>query len=167
MAQFYQVEEFTAANSIGFLVCRSKNRIVAMLEGAFAEQALSFTQWRALMCLRDKVSHTAAELSRELEYDSGSLTRLLDDFEARGLVKRRRSKLDRRIVELELTASGRALLRTLIPRVAELFNRALRGLSYAEVDTLVALLRKLLAGVETVRSDVDASPGAAPRRKSA
>lgn len=167
MRGYYRADDFTAANSIGFLVRRANIRVVSILEAAFADEALSFTQWRLLMCLRDGISHTAAELSRDLDYDSGSLTRIIDDFEMRGIIKRRRSKLDRRVVELELTASGRALVRSLVPRVVDLLNRALGGLSSGEVDQLLDLLRRFLAGVENMKVEARREPRAVQRRRSA
>jgi DNA-binding MarR family transcriptional regulator len=74
-----------------------------VLEAAFAREEISFSQWAALVCLRDGIARTAADLSRCLSHDSGSLTRLIDQLEGRNLVQRRSHPGDRRAYELVLT----------------------------------------------------------------
>jgi DNA-binding MarR family transcriptional regulator len=88
---------------------------------------LTFTQYMVLVRLweRDRVS--VAEVGRELDLDSGTLTPLLKRLEAKGLVDRRRSRSDERVVLISLTARGRELGRraaqaTAQERLAGLFG---------------------------------------------
>jgi DNA-binding MarR family transcriptional regulator len=65
-----------------------------------AEQGFTFTQWVVMMHLRDGLALNARELCVQLRHDSGAVTRVLDQLEARGLVQRERSLEDRREVKL-------------------------------------------------------------------
>ena len=60
-----------------------------------------------LMRIGSGYAATASDLSRALDTDSGSMTRMLDRLEAQGLILRQRSDGDRRVARLYLTESGR------------------------------------------------------------
>jgi DNA-binding MarR family transcriptional regulator len=80
---------------------------------------------------------TLAELGRLLICEQGSPSRLVDSLVQRDLVSRAPHGQDRRAVLLELTAEGRDLA----GRLGEATGR----LTAAETETLVGLLRTLLA----------------------
>ncbi len=105
----YRAREFRAEICIGYLVSRIHATCRAELEAEFEGEDISFTQWRVLMCLRDDIANTAADISRELSHDKGSMTRIVDQLEERGFLLRQRDKDDRRLVFLTLTAAGRAV----------------------------------------------------------
>jgi len=88
---------------------------------------------------------TATDLGRQLGLDAGYLSRLLRDFERRGLVERTPSSSDGRQQLLQLTTEGRTT-------VADLEARA-----RADVAALLASLgdeeqRRLLAAMQTVEA---------------
>jgi DNA-binding MarR family transcriptional regulator len=51
-------------------------------------------------------------------------------------------------VHLRITATGRALTKSLMPRVIDFWNEALEEFSPAEAQQLIALLTRLLARIE-------------------
>src|SRR6201993_3272415 len=53
---------------------------------------------------------SATQLCKDLSYDAGAMTRMIDRLEAKGLISRRRCPEDRRLVKLELTEAGLAAL---------------------------------------------------------
>jgi len=73
----------------------------------------------------------------------------------RGFVTRSRSETDRRVVTLSLTPRGRSLVEALAPKVMNFWNGLLSGFSHSEVDTLIALLTRLVMAAD-----------AKPRKKS-
>ena len=135
-------------NSIGYLVKRSANLLLPQMEALFSDQTLSFSQWTALMALRDGEVRNAADLARNICHDSGSLTRLLDQLEERGLVTRKRSESDRRLVTLELTQKARTLITTLMPKVVGAWNALLGDVSQDEIRLLIKLLTRLTVAAE-------------------
>jgi MarR family transcriptional regulator, organic hydroperoxide resistance regulator len=67
-------------------------------------------QIRALFTIDVKGEATAGELAKAAELSPASMSTMLDHLERDGIVERRRSEDDRRVVVVTLTASGRTLL---------------------------------------------------------
>jgi DNA-binding MarR family transcriptional regulator len=144
MAAHYRSENFAARDCVGYLISRVQSLMRPQIEAVFDKQDLTFSQWRVLMCLRDGIANTCADISRELSHDSGSLTRLADQLDRRGLIHRTRDRKDRRVVTLALTPAGRAAIKAVLPNVVAHFNDLLEGFSAHEAKMLVALLTRLL-----------------------
>ncbi|MFT8858251.1 MarR family winged helix-turn-helix transcriptional regulator, partial [Bifidobacterium aquikefiri] len=85
------------------------------------------------------------ELGTTLYLDSGTLTPLLKKLEAEGFITRRRSKVDERSVNVELTAKGLALRAKTIGISGQILSRV--GLTQSEAVTLFRLLRKSLSNL--------------------
>ncbi|HKD46162.1 MAG TPA: MarR family transcriptional regulator [Rhizomicrobium sp.] len=152
MPPFYRATQYGMKNSVGYLIRRSTNLILPQMESLFAEESLTFSQWTVLMALRDWGQSTAAELARNICHDAGSLTRILDELEERGLVTRARSETDRRVVALTLTTKGLAMVETLLPRVVEFWNGLLDDFSHLEIKSLVKLLSRLVDAADEQRA---------------
>jgi DNA-binding MarR family transcriptional regulator len=73
------------------------------------------------------------------------MTRMIDRLERKGLVQRIRCPEDRRKINLELTAEGKAVYPRLIESAVAVLNRYLRGFTRAEIEQLEASLKKMLA----------------------
>src|SRR5205085_10779864 len=75
---------------------------------------------------------SASDLCKGISSDAGAMTRMLDRLESKGLIRRSRSAVDRRLMHLELTDEGRAAW----PRMREISmtvpNPFLRGFIKAE-----------------------------------
>jgi DNA-binding MarR family transcriptional regulator len=162
VAGFYRADGFTTDTCLGYQLKRAQSLLRALLETAFEKEELNFSQWTVLARLRDGVASNSAELSRSLHYDTGSLTRLLDQLEQRKLVVRRRSRSDRRVHDLALTPAGHAMVTALTPRVVDIHNRVLAGFSRTEAEHLLRSIGKLVSGIETVNIETDNE--ALPRR---
>ena len=104
--QFYDAATYQARDSVGYLVRRLYSIMRTRLEAAFAHHGLTLMQWIVLMHVRDGLARTASDIAREFSHDTGALTRVIDQLEKRGLLRRRRSARDRRVVELELTRAA-------------------------------------------------------------
>jgi DNA-binding MarR family transcriptional regulator len=155
--QYYQADTYQAQDSIGYLIKRAHLLLVDRLEMVIEGSGLTFTQWVVLMYLRDGLALNATTLCAKLRHDSGALTRVLDQLEMRGLVARERSREDRRAVALRLTDAGLAVVESLVPRVVEALNFALRGFSRAETLQMIHLLGRLISNCE-VAEQAEARP---------
>jgi DNA-binding MarR family transcriptional regulator len=82
---------------------------LGLLERRAGEQGISIIQTRLLGVLRDRTP-TMNELATLLGLDKSSATGLVDRAERRDLVRRVASSADRRVVLVELTDAGRALV---------------------------------------------------------
>ena len=152
MRPYYQPANFSMKNAVGYLMRMAVNRVLPQMEALFEDQELTFSQWTTLVALHDGKISTAGDLAHNICHDAGSLTRLVDQMEKRGLVTRQRCDKDRRSVRLALTPRGRALVEGLAPRVMDFWNGLLSGFSHEEVDTLIALLTRLVIAADRKHS---------------
>lgn len=120
--------------------------------GAYTEHlealGITYAQYLVMVTLWEKDGERVSGIGQRLFLDSATLTPLLKRLEARGLVSRRRSKEDERVVELFLTAAGKRLERRTADMPEAVFCKtqmAVRDL-VALRDTLQALTRNLHAG---------------------
>jgi DNA-binding MarR family transcriptional regulator len=147
--QHYKAKTYRAKTSVGYLVKRASSLAIESLEPALAEHGFTFTQWVTMMYLRDGLALNGKDICAQLRHDSGAVTRILDQLEARDLVRRERSLDDRREVNLRLTDAGFQVVESLIPIVVDKLNFVLRDFSGNEVAELTRLLNKFIAGVDT------------------
>lgn len=84
-------------------------------------------------------------LRRRLGWSKANATEVTGTLEARGLVGRRRSASDRRVVLVDLSPSGRAIVERLFPAHSDRVTRAFGALDELEKRTLSELCRKLAA----------------------
>jgi len=141
---FYTIDTLQPGKSIGFLVKRCGGLMSQLAERRFAAEQVSFTQWMVIANLARFEHLTATQLSAETCHDMGALTRIVDDLEAAGLVRRERSERDRRVVEIALTPDGRRHLQAGKRLVVELLNALVAPFSPQEIETLIALLQRLM-----------------------
>ena len=70
---------------------------------------LTYTQYICMMVLWEHESVTVGRIGELLYLDSGTLTPMLKKMEAAGLITRKRSSEDERVVTVNLTQKGRDL----------------------------------------------------------
>jgi DNA-binding MarR family transcriptional regulator len=142
---------------MGYLLRRVYSVMHERIEAAFAGHDFTLMQWIILVYLRDGLAHTASDIAREFRHDSGALTRVIDQLERRGLITRRRSTSDRRVVELGLTALGRRTIEQLLPVMVDEMNTALAPFTRTEFEQMRALLQRLVEHLQQLER-----PAAAP-----
>jgi DNA-binding MarR family transcriptional regulator len=147
---YYTLQNLERDNSLGFLVKRCGILITQLGERRFEKTtSVSFTQWLVLIWLgtqQDQIS--ATQLSRDLGHDMGALTRVVDALERRGLLRRERSRKDRRAVEIAITPAGRRLAGEGKRAIVGLLNELVQPYSLRELETLISLLRRLWQRLE-------------------
>ncbi len=122
---------------------RAGKAIVARLEPRLAAHGLTVTQFGVLEAILHKGPLTQRELGRKVLTSAGNMTDVIDKLQGRGLVRRARDPADRRLVRVDLTAAGRALIAALFPQHADDIADAMSGLGAGELADLAWLLRKL------------------------
>ena len=112
---------------------------------------MTVPRWSVLTQLAIRDGRSIGELARATVIKQSSLTRVVDQMERDGLVRRRASRGDSRIVQVWLTKDGRARYDDVVPLAVQRVNRALDGLREAEVELLGSLLDRLLSSVRASR----------------
>jgi DNA-binding MarR family transcriptional regulator len=150
---FYLPEGYRPEESVGYLMRRILNTVAMEIEHEMGPNGLTNAQWIPLFKLSIGSASTVAELARECQLDAGAMTRLLDRLETKDLLRRVRSCEDRRVVNLELTAEGRAAAQVIPGVLCRVQNAHLAGFSQAEWQTLKSLLRRILDNALAIQAD--------------
>ena len=105
---------------------------------------LTYSQWIILQTLITfSAPMSPTELNKYLTIEGTSISILIDGMEKRGLISRRRSRVDRRMVKVSLADRGRDMLSEIDPQVSRLIRKIFGLLSAAERKQLIALCRKV------------------------
>lgn len=126
---------------------------IGVLEEGLLKSPFSLTQARVLYELAHRDRPTATELCRDLGLDAGYLSRVLRDFEKRGLVAREPSEADGRQSLLHLSPRGLEAFAPLDARSRDEIGTMLRGLPPGDQ-------RRLVEAMETVEALLGAGPEA-------
>ncbi|WP_010494931.1 MarR family winged helix-turn-helix transcriptional regulator [Paenibacillus elgii] len=96
-------------NQLCFSLYACSRAISRMYRPLLDELGLTYPQYLVLLVLWEKEESTVKELSEILDLDSGTLTPMLKRMEAAGLVQRKRSSEDERVVIVRIADKGLAL----------------------------------------------------------
>jgi MarR family transcriptional regulator, multiple antibiotic resistance protein MarR len=140
-------DDFQLEDNIGFLISQVKLQMSAALDTALSGLGITHAQWVVLVRIAHGKGRTGADLCRCANYDTGSMTRMLDRLEEKNLIVRERSVADRRVVEIKLTEHGKALIPELQRMGLQVLDRMSRGFSVQETDQLKAMLRRMICNV--------------------
>jgi MarR family transcriptional regulator, multiple antibiotic resistance protein MarR len=143
VAGYYTVETYSAEDSVGFVVAQLRTRIFKALDVEMNKLGFTAAQWPILRLVASGATPTAADLCRQLNYDTGSMTRMLSRLERKGVIVRKPSVEDRRVVRLHITAVGRKLHPKLRDVVIRVLNHLTAGFSVDEVHVANRLLRRM------------------------
>jgi DNA-binding MarR family transcriptional regulator/N-acetylglutamate synthase-like GNAT family acetyltransferase len=116
---------------------------LGVLSEVFLNTPFSLTEARVLHALAHRDGATATWLGRELDLDAGYLSRILRDFERRGLILRNPSPQDGRQTMISLTADGRDAFEPLDRASHSEVGNMLAPLAEADQERLVAALRTI------------------------
>jgi DNA-binding MarR family transcriptional regulator len=103
----------------------------------------------ALVERAGEISHAA--LQQHLALDGATITRLVKQFEAEGVLSRRLDPQDNRYTLVSLTASGHALTATLSTAHRLFQTRLLTGITREEQEILVRALQQLRTNIRTIQ----------------
>jgi DNA-binding MarR family transcriptional regulator len=124
-------------------VARTADHLAADFARLFKEYAISGSQYNVLRILRGEgEALPCQEIAARMITQLPDITRLVDRLEAAGLVKRARTRADRRVVLIQITPRGLQLLAKLDEPVLALHRRQLGHLSRDEIAELNRLLEK-------------------------
>lgn len=140
------------ARSLGLLVSMIRSELVRALESALQREGvgLRFTQFLALKRLAVDGAMCAGDLARALDHDAGAMTRVIDQLEAKGYVRRQPNEQDRRSLRIAVTDAGMAVWRHIARAHEQTLERVQQTLTPAERAQLMDLLERVYASARTV-----------------
>ena len=107
-------------------------------------------QWGALSLLLEHDGLTIGTTSQMRGVDAPTATGIITRLEQNGLVERRHSREDRRVVKVYLTDEGRDISHTLTSLVEQFDQSLKRGFSEAELERLEEQLKQIIVNVSEI-----------------
>jgi len=123
------------------------------MQGRLARHGVTLSQWLHLRSLWDNPGMTRSAISRYLGIEKASSTAVLDDLEARGFIQRVRNSEDRRVVNLQLTAAGKRLTRTLVPQAVKVNSVARADIKEGDFVTFLRVTEAIIANLKQVNPE--------------
>jgi DNA-binding MarR family transcriptional regulator len=137
-------DSFSPVQRIVLALNKARHLLMAEIAVALSGTSVTRSQASALLLLWRGMAHSSASLSKLLDRDPASATRVVDRLEKQGLVHRAHDCPDRRVVNLTLTEAGRNAATRIAEILPAMLNRRLSGFTPLEFATLLRLLGKLL-----------------------
>jgi MarR family 2-MHQ and catechol resistance regulon transcriptional repressor len=128
---------------VWLVLMKAHRSMVRHAERSIISLDMCISDFAVLEVLLHKGPQSVGEIGRRVDLTSGSITTAIDRLETRGLVARAAHASDRRARVVHLTPHGKARIRHVFAVHKETMDRAAQGLSNAERDTLLNLLKKL------------------------
>jgi DNA-binding MarR family transcriptional regulator len=141
---------------IPYLLGRASRSVDRAWLARMREHGLTIAQWQVVAILNEYDGARLGQLARMSGTEQPVMTRVVDQMERDGLVRRAPAPDDGRAVEVWLEAAGRALFAELLPAAGDLVATATAGLDDAEVRRLTEVLTVLITNFEGPVADLAA-----------
>ena len=134
---------------------RSFNRfytnIIGLLDQHYLDSPFSLTEGRVLYEISNTEECSAKKIRESIVIDEGYLSRILDSFVKRGLIKKTRSPKDRRLWIILLTEKGKREFASLNDNSNRLIAQLVGGLSREDRADLLDKMEEIRALLEKTK----------------
>ncbi|MGE0733515.1 MAG: MarR family winged helix-turn-helix transcriptional regulator [Alphaproteobacteria bacterium] len=144
-----KAERYTGEWNVGFLVRDMHRSFRLDLRDRIAKYGVLISMWSYLWALYHEDGLSQGELARRVKLMGPSVVAAINVMERHKLVKRVRSKQDRRVVHIFLTPKARALRGAMMREVTNTMDRALAYMSNADIEQLCKLLDRVRLGLNS------------------
>jgi len=127
----------------GFLLRRAHQIAVGIFMQECSAVGLTPPQHSALIAIELCPGLDQAALARAIGFDRATVGQVVEGLEARGLLRRGRSRIDKRRKALSITPAGRKLMRRAARAIQRTSERLLSPLSPGDRSTFMTLLTRL------------------------
>lgn len=130
---------------VNILNCRLKKYLAEV----FKRNGVNLTgeQYLVMDTLWNEGTLTQQAIAFIIQKDKNSVTQFIDNLEKKGLVTRSVSKEDRRVNNIIVTEKGMALKDSTKQLAIDTMNKALVGITDADLNTFVKVLKKVYQNI--------------------
>ena len=143
------------AQSLSVRLIRAREALMTRIRPVLRAHGLTEQQWRVLCTVRDIGESEITVLAERVFLLPPSLSRILRDLEARGLLVRRNSVQDQRRALVSVTPAGEALIERVEPSLIEMRLEMRRLVGLSRLRALSSLLDELETCLGPVRPSRD------------
>ncbi|MEJ2104200.1 MAG: MarR family transcriptional regulator [Ignavibacteriaceae bacterium] len=122
---------------------RATDSVNARINSFLSKSGLTESQFFMLDALFHLGPLSQKELGNKLLKSGGNITMVVDNLEERKLVKRKRSKKDRRLIYVHLTEKGEKKIKEYLPGVVDTLMKEMKIISTEDQETLQRLCKKI------------------------
>lgn len=133
--------------SLPMTLLRAREAVMSKFIPFLKEHGLSAQQWRVMRTLDQEDGIEISELSKRCYLLKPSMSRIVQNLEARKLIERRTVATDQRRTALYLTQSGRDLVKLVAPKSEERYQFITRQFGNGKLDLLQELLEDLVNAI--------------------
>lgn len=120
------------------------------------ETGLTTPQLVVIRAIKELEAPTVTGIARAVSLSQATVTTILNRLESKGLLRRQRSKTDRRAVHIHLTATGKALWKGAPEPLQYSFTHRFKSLPSWEQHGIVAALEQVATMMDA--QELDAAP---------
>lgn len=135
-------------NFVPYLLYRITNHLNRRLRSRLRKEGINISRWRVLAVLRAYGDLTLGGIVDLTVMEQPSVSRIVSQLEQEGLVRRKVARKDSRFVNVKLTPAGEKAFQSIYPTAELHQERALRGFSAKEINTLTRYLQRIQANIE-------------------
>ncbi|ENQ3104850.1 transcriptional regulator, MarR family [Bacillus sp. 491mf] len=143
MTSQYEREDVSKSLKLFIALSRVHRSVMDTANKSIQSNGLNPTEFAVLELLYHKGTQPLQQIGERILIASGSITYVIDKLEKKGLVERKPSQNDRRVIYAYLTERGIQLISNIFPNHEEVIHDSLHMLSNDEKDQLIALLKKI------------------------
>lgn len=139
----FEIPTGTMEKTTGFLMFRTARGMKKKLDAKLSEFKVTSSQTIILNTLNSHDGQSLSDIGKNVHLDKPAITGLADRMENDGLVERRRTSADRRIIRLFLTEKGRKLFHKIEGIIIEVDQQLVKDLTDQEINTLHVMLKSI------------------------
>jgi MarR family transcriptional regulator, organic hydroperoxide resistance regulator len=131
-----------------FALAVASRSVIAVYRPLLEPMRLTHPQYLVMLALWERSPRSVKDISAALQLDSATLSPLLKRLESIGYLTRARSRVDERLLTVELTPAGQALRDEAVKIPAAVIERL--GMDVADLMDLHAALTRVIAAATSV-----------------
>jgi homoprotocatechuate degradation regulator HpaR len=144
------------SRSLPMALLRAREAVMRQFRPSLRRHGLTEQQWRILRALTAVEASEVTELARTAFLLGPSLSRILRDLEARGLIERRAAKSDLRRGVVSISEKGLELMEAVAPSSEAIYAAISRCYGARKLLELQERLRALEASLASLDTDANA-----------
>lgn len=134
--------------SVGFWLGIAYRKVSNLLLQRIKAFDMTPEQWAVLYRIAERDGQIQKNIAKRAAKDRPTTTRILDSLESKGYIVRRPDERDRRSLLVDITDSGRDVVKQLAPIEHQVISEATEGLSPDEYAVLLRWLRTISDNTE-------------------
>jgi DNA-binding MarR family transcriptional regulator len=139
--------DFQLIDSPLYLIVRTAGRYARELENALNASGMDLPSWRALMIVNEASPSSVSEIAERSVTRLSTMTRVVQRLEKKNMVKLSKRRSDARVTEVHLTPLGKRCVERERGTAGEIYRRAMRDVSGADVAVLNRLMRLIFSNL--------------------